>query len=98
MDKILSQEVEITGPEDIRRIFAIRLKFGDTAIEIGQDLFIFLMMTVIQVALDFYQMPQTRDANAGSIQFYASRLGGSASFGMETAFDIAEDRIPAELK
>ncbi len=98
MEKILSQEVEINGPDDVRKIFAIRLKAGDTAVELSNDLFVFLMTTAIQLTLDFYQMPQTRDANAGSIQFYASQLGGKATFGIEASYDIPEERIPAELK
>src|SRR5574343_303015 len=96
LDKILAQEVKPESKEAVRQLFDITLKVGDKKIDISDELFGFLMGTIVALALDFYQEPQTQDFNAGSIQYFVGKLGtgNTATCGMETAYDIPEDRLP----
>lgn len=96
--KILSQEAEVNCEDGLRKLFSFTMKADGNKVEIGDDLFMFLLQTVVVPTMDFYQAPQTRDFNGGSIQFrvrqYSQKL---PNHGMETSYEILERQIPSEL-
>lgn len=97
IDRILSQAEKPDSKEALRRLFNVTLKVGDKVVDITDELFGFLMRTVVILVLEFYQESQTRDFNEGPIAFFASQLGGVATCGMESAYDIPEDCLPKAL-
>jgi len=95
--KILSQEVSVGGKEALRQLFNVTVKIGDKEVDITDDLFVFLMGTVVSLTLDFYQEPQTRDFNETMPDMVARYSLTPASCGMEMSYNIPEDRIPKAL-
>lgn len=80
---------EDLGMDEIRRLCQLTVKRNDVAIELTDDEYGFFFRMLLVLTLDFYNNPQTRASNKGTVGQLIqgtsplSDFGGSISIGMK---------------
>lgn len=90
-----------------KNLFQFTVTKSNTDLEISDELFGFMMQTAGELAVRFYDNPQTQDyASDGGIVSDAirnkessllGRLGANVSIGMSTTYEVEEKDLPKEL-
>ena len=83
-----------------KRLFRVTLKKGEDSIELEKETFHFLLSTIVALAIQFYNLPQTRDSNEGflkTVKTFADEFGVKGSIGMETVWNVPIENIPRQL-
>jgi len=88
------------GPEDVRRLFQLTVKRDETQIELTDDEYGFFFQMLVEFAVNFYHLPQTRGHNEGLLGMTMRGEGPLADFGVSTSIGITNSgtyEFPPEL-
>jgi hypothetical protein len=83
------ENMEPTADEnEIRRIFQLTVKRNNANIELTKEEYGFFFSMVVELAVDFYNNPQTRDANKGLMGSMLQGRGPLSSFGASASIGM----------
>ncbi len=74
--------------DEIRRNFHLTVKRGDVNIDLTNEEYGFFIQMIMEVAIDFYNNPQTRDNNEGLVGILLKGRGSLASFGVTASIGM----------
>ena len=85
---------------DIRRLFQITVKRDSANIELTKEEYGFFFSMVVELAVDFFNNPQTRDSNEGFLGEMLQGRGPMVAFGASMSVDMTSSGsydFPPEL-
>ena len=85
---------------EIRRIFQLTVKRDNANIELTKEEYGFFFSMVVELAVDFYTNPQTRDSQEGMMGLLLSGRGPMADFGASVSIGMTSSGsydFPPEL-
>lgn len=86
--------------DEIRRLFQITVKRENTNIELTKDEYGFFLSMILELAVDFYNNPQTRSSNEGILGDMLQGGGPMAAFGASMSIGMTSSgsyNFPPEL-
>lgn len=83
--------IEPTKDEnEIRRIFQITVKRGNANIELTKEEYGFFFSMIVELAVDFYNNPQTRNSQEGKMGLMLQGRGPMAAFGASMSIGMMD--------
>ena len=85
---------------EIRRLFQITVKRGNANIELTKEEYGFFFSMIVELAVDFYNNPQTRDSQEGMMGMMLQGRGPMAAFGASASIGMTSSGsydFPPEL-
>ena len=77
-----------TGENEIRRLFQLTVRRDNANIELTKEEYGFFFSMVVELAVDFYNNPRTRDSNEGFFGMTLRGEGPMASLGASASIGI----------
>lgn len=90
IDRLDSMELG-TDLDEIRRVFNVTLKRDNAKIELSIDEYGFFFPMIVEFAVNFYNLPQTRDSNSGMMGKMLQGGGPAALIGASMAIGMTSN-------
>jgi len=90
----------VKDESEVRRLFQITVKRGNANIELTKEEYGFFFSMIVEMAVDFYNNPQTRDSNEGMMGQMLQGRGPMSAFGASMSIGMTSNGsydFPPEL-